>query len=131
MTAFMKAGIPIAKLVHFRNILEENALRFTDRSHMTELVLLIHDEEISRIKEEINGKFILVIFDGTLRLGEVLAVVLHYVDGWKIVQRQVRLEFLAKSLSEEEVARELIDINWLVSVFIHINFLLLKEMGPA
>ena len=46
MTAFMKAGIPIAKLVHFRDILEENALRLTDRSHMTELVPFIHDKEI-------------------------------------------------------------------------------------
>ncbi len=40
----------------------------------------------------------------------MLAVVLRFVDGWEIVQRLVRLEFLVKSLSGEEVAQELIDI---------------------
>ncbi len=47
MTTFMKAGIPIAKIEHFRYLLEENVLRLTDRSHMTEIVPFIHDEEIS------------------------------------------------------------------------------------
>ncbi len=46
---------------HFRDLLEENALRLTDRSHMTKIVPFIHDEEISRIKQEIDGKFISVI----------------------------------------------------------------------
>ena len=72
----------------------------------------------------------MVIFDGTSRLGEVLAVVLRYVDGWKIVQRLVRLEFLAKSLSGEEVARELIDILS-VSFSIHSHQLLVAMRDGA
>ena len=50
------------------------------------------------------------MFDGTSRLGEVLAVVVRYIDGWEIQQRLVRLEFLTKSMSGEEVARELINV---------------------
>ena len=51
------------------------------------------------------------LFDGTSRLGEVLAVVFRYIgDDWQICQRLVRLEFLAKSLTGEEVAQELINI---------------------
>ena len=110
MTAFLKAGIPIAKLRHFRGLLEENALRLTDSSHMSELVPFISREERSRIKDEINGKFVPVIFDGTSRLGEVLAVVIRFVDNWKVIQRLVRLEFVQKSMTGEATARELINI---------------------
>ena len=50
------------------------------------------------------------MFDGTSRLGEVLAVVVRYIDGWETRQRLVRLEFLTKTTSGEEVARELLNI---------------------
>ena len=110
-TAFLRAGIPLAKLVHFRDILEENALRLTDSSHMLDLIPFILEQEKSKIKDEIKGKFISIIFDGTSRLGEVLAVVIRYVDqDWKVVQRLIRLEFLVKSMTGEEVARELINL---------------------
>lgn len=62
------------------------------------------------IREEIKGKFVSVIFDGTSRLGEVLAVVLRYVEDYEIKQRLVRLETLTKSMTGEEVARELISV---------------------
>ncbi len=54
MTAFMKAGIPIKKLRHFRGLLEKNALRLTDSSHMSELVPFNSSEEKSQIKDEIK-----------------------------------------------------------------------------
>jgi hypothetical protein len=50
-----------------------------------------------------------VVFDGMTRLGEAMAVVIHFVDSdWKIQQWLVCLMHLAKSLTGEEVARELI-----------------------
>ena len=40
---------------------------------------------------KLKGKFISIIFYGTSRLGEVLAVIIRYVDqDWK-VQRLIRL----------------------------------------
>ncbi len=77
---------------------------------MLDLIPFILDKEKSKIKTEIKDKYISLVFDGTSRLGEVLAVVFRYIDGWQIHQRLVRLEFLAKSLTGEEVARELIHI---------------------
>ena len=50
----------------------------------------------------------LFIFDGTTRLGEVLAVVVRFVDDWSVKQRLVCLEFLQKSMNGEELARELL-----------------------
>lgn len=106
----MRAGIPIGKLDILKDILEEKALRLADTRHMLDLIPFILDEEQAMIREEIKGKFVSVIFDGTSRLGEVLAVVLRYVEDYEIKQRLVRLETLTKSMTGEEVARELISV---------------------
>ncbi len=108
LMSFMRAGVPISKLKYFRDILEENSMRLTDPSHMLQLVPFVLEQEKSLIKEEIKGKYLSIIFDGTSRLGEVLAIVIRYVDQWNVHQHLVRLEFLAKSMTGEEVARQLI-----------------------
>ena len=56
------------------------------------------------------GKYLSVIFDGTSRLGEVLAVVVRFISDWTVQQRLVRLEFLKKSMTGVETARELISV---------------------
>ena len=97
LTCFLRAGVPLRKL------LEENAMRLTDRRHMSDL-----KEKQQRIKREISSEFVSVIFDGTSRLGEALAVVVRFVGvDWTIQQRLVRVQLLAKSLSGE---REIISI---------------------
>ena len=103
-TAFLRAGILLAKLVHFRDRLEVNALRLTDSSHMLDLIPFILEQEKSKIKDEIKGKFVSIIFDGTSRLGEVLAVVIRYVDqDWKVVRCLIRLELFVKSMTGEKL----------------------------
>ena len=52
-----------------------------------------------------------VIFDGSTRLGEVLAVIIRFSDNeWSPKQVLVRLKALAKSLTREQLAGELIDV---------------------
>ena len=108
LKTFMRAGVPISKLEYFRDLLEENTLRSTERCHMLDLVPFVLEEEKSLIKEEIKNKDMSIIYDGTTRLGEVLAIVIRYIDGWNIHQRLVCLQFLAKSMTGEELARQLI-----------------------
>ena len=56
------------------------------------------------------GKSVSVIFDGTTRLGEVMAIVIRFVDdSFVIQQRLIRLQLLVKSMTGEEIARELIN----------------------
>ena len=86
------------------------AFRLTGTRHMLDLVPFILNEEKARIRKEIEGKFIVVIFDGTSRLGEVLAVVLRFISEWTIQQRLVHLQFLVKSMNGEEIVHELINI---------------------
>lgn len=61
VTAFLKAGVPLAKLDHFLNILGEHAYQLSDRRGMSDFIL---SEEIKQIREDINGKPVSIIFDG-------------------------------------------------------------------
>ena len=110
--AFMKSGIPMSKLncPDLRQLLEENGYSLTDTRHMLDMVPFVLGEERQRIRAELQGKYLSVVFDGTTRLGEVLAVVVRFMSEWSIEQRLVRLEFLLKSVTGEELARELISI---------------------
>ena len=111
MTAFLRAGVPLSKLKHFRELLEEGAYRLTDTRHMLDMVPFILNEEKARVKKEIEGKCMSLIFDGTSRLGEVLVMVLRFVDSeWNIKQRLVCMRFLMKRMTREETARELISV---------------------
>ena len=73
-----------------------------------DLVPFVLQEEVSRTKGEVSGKLVSIIFDGTMRLGEVLVVVLRYIQDWELKQRLVRVDFLQKSLNAEELARQII-----------------------
>ena len=111
VTCFLRAAVPLRKLDCFRELLEEHAYRLSDRRHLSDLIPFIHSEEELKIRGEISGRPVSVIFDGTTRLGEALAIVLRFVsDEWSLEQRLVRLQLLAKSLSGEEIARELISV---------------------
>ena len=111
VTSFLRAGVPLSKLGCFRDILEEHAYRLTDRHYMSDLVPFILVEEQAKIKQEIEGKDVSVIFDGTTRLGEAMAVVVRFVsDEWEIEQRLLQLKMLAKSMTGEEIAREVISV---------------------
>lgn len=109
VTAFLRAAVPLSKLVFFQYLLEENSYRLSDRCHMFDLIPFVLQQEQAKIKEEIQGKHVGVICDGTTCLGEVLSIVLHFVsEDFEIKQCLIRLQLLAKSLTGEEIARELI-----------------------
>ena len=105
--------IPLAKVdcpANARGLLEEGALKLTHSSRLADYVPVIQGEEKKRIRSEIDGQDVSIIFDGTTRLGEALAVVLRFFSGWKIQQRLVRISLLAKSMTGEEAARELLTV---------------------
>ncbi len=102
----LRAGVPLINLECFRDILEENTYRLTDRRHMSDLVPFIRTEEQAKIKWEIGGKDVSAILDGTTRLGEAMAVVIRFVsDEWALEQRLLQLKMLAKSMTGEDSQR--------------------------
>ena len=109
LMAFLHAGVPLNKIEHFRPLLEEHAYSLGGRRATSDLIPFVLQNEKAQLKKEIEGRKVSVIFDGTTHVGEAMAVVLQFVDSqWKIQQRLVRLMLLAKSMTGEEVARELI-----------------------
>ena len=127
VSAFLRAAVPLSKLECFRDLLEENGHKLSDRRHMSDLIPFVLKQEQACLRKEIEGKHVAIIFDGTTRLGEVLAVVLRFVtDDFVIQQRLIRLQLLAKSATGEEIARELVAV---LSVGYEINpSLLLSAM---
>jgi hypothetical protein len=110
LKTFLRAAVPLTKLDAFRDLLEENMFRLTDRRHMCDMVPHIVTQEKADIKAEIQGKPVSVIFDGTTRLGEAMAIVIRFVDeSFVIQQRLIRMQLLVKSMNGEEIARELIN----------------------
>ena len=79
VSAFLKAGVPLNKVSHFRDILEESAFRLTDSSHMSNLIPFIWKKEQKRIKNEIEGRDLSIVFDGTTHLGEEVVILVRYV----------------------------------------------------
>lgn len=78
---------------------------------MLDYVPFILKVEENKIYQEISGKNVSAIFDGTTRLGEALAVLLRFMDDdFSLQQRQVRVQMLSKSLTGEEIARELLTV---------------------
>ena len=66
---------------------------------------------MQKISKEIEGKKVSVIFDGTIRMGEAMAILVRFVsDDWRIEQQLICVQLLAKSLCGEEIARELISV---------------------
>ena len=91
---FLCAAVPLSKVDAFRDLLEENNFRLTDRRHMCDLIPFIITQEKADIKAEIVGKPVSVVFDGTThaRLGEAMAIVIRFVDNsFAITQRLIRL----------------------------------------
>ena len=108
----MQAGIPLSKLdcPGLRELLEENGFRLTDSRHMIDMIPFLLQEELTRVRGEIQGKHVAVVFDGTTRLGEVLVLIVRFLDEWTVEQRLVSVQFMQKSLNGEELARQIISV---------------------
>ena len=112
LRTFLKSGVPISKIDDFRPLFEESGYRLAGRKPMSDLIPFVLTEERRKIKAEIEGLPVAVIFDGTSRLGEALAVIIRFVDRSTLTihQRLIKMQLLSKSLAGEEVARELLSV---------------------
>ena len=56
VTTFMRVGVPLAKIDHLKNLLEEHAYSLTDRRGMCDLIPFVQSEEQQQIRAELQGK---------------------------------------------------------------------------
>lgn len=71
VSTFLRAGIPLAKIELFRPILEDTGYRLAGRRTMSDLIPFIHEQEQSKIKEEIKGRNVSVVQLGLERLWQL------------------------------------------------------------
>lgn len=63
---------------------------------------VIRREETKTKQEELNGREISIMFDGTTSLGEVLVVIVRFLDNeWTMQQRFIRFPWVERSLNRE------------------------------
>ena len=105
----LSAGIPLPKADILRPILEKYGHRLTSSSNLSELIPAVLEKEREKIKNELQDiNEASIIFDGTARLGEALAIIIRFAqEDYKPTQRLIRLEVLAKSLKGAELAQRL------------------------
>ena len=111
----MKAGITIGKIDMLRSLLEKNSYRLTASSRLGQYVSMALKQEIERIKQELEipsqvsmTSDLSVIFDGSTRQGEAIALIVRIVDNnWNIIQRLVRIDVCSKSVNANELAQVL------------------------
>ena len=109
--AMLRAGVPISKVDSFRDLLEENHLSLTSASNLRQLLPFILHQEVAALEEDIAGRPVSIIFDGTTHVAEAMVIVLRFVDdNWQIQQRVCRLLLLSKSMTGEELARQIISV---------------------
>ena len=73
------------------------------------MIPIIQREEQEKVQGEINGRNVSVAFDGMTHVCEAMVIVLRFLDeDWGMQQCVVRLMLLAKSMTGEELARQLI-----------------------
>ena len=82
----------------------------THSSHLADCIPLLLKQEKETLKNEIAGVPVSVVFDGTTREGEALAIVVRFVRDWQIEQHLVRLLLLARPVTGDELAREILAV---------------------
>ena len=92
-----------------REAVEEHAFSLSASTNLRQLIPFVLENEINQLKKRISGRHVGIIFDGTTHVCEAFVVLLRYVtQNWIIKQEVCRMMLLAKSLTGEEVARQLI-----------------------
>ena len=112
---FLKAGIPLGKIDMLRSLLEKYSYRLTGSSKLGQYVSMTLKQEIERIKQELEmsgqvgmRRDLSVIFDGSTRQGEAIAIIVRFVDnGWNIIQRLVRIDVHSESVNANKLAEVL------------------------
>ena len=97
----MKVALPIGKIDRIWHLLEKHAIRLVSARHLYDLVPFVQQHEKDLAKKELPGRELGIIFDGSTRLGEAVAVIAWHAlldaeaGQYMIQQRLVQLEILA------------------------------------
>jgi hypothetical protein len=92
----LKAGIPVAKIDDLREILElYSPHALTHSSHMAKMIPALLKSMKAKTEGLIKGRKVVILFDGTPHIGEVLSIVVRFWNG-RLRQRLLTFVHLDK-----------------------------------
>ncbi len=92
----LKAGIPLAKIDDLREILEHHSPHsLTHSSHMAKMIPGLLKSMKAKTEGLIKGRKVVILFDGTPHIGEVLSIVVRFWNG-RLRQRLLSFVHLDK-----------------------------------
>ena len=98
------AGIDLAKADNLRYLLGRSGSSVPSSTHLKAYVPKIEALEVDKIKEELQDEFICWIFDGTTRLGELVALVARWCSGdFYLKHRLVSLKTFKRNLNASQL----------------------------
>lgn len=102
----MGTGIPLSKIDAGLGVLLTRAsMSVGDASTLRLYIPKVRDAELELLKQELADEWMCVVFDGTTRVGEVLAVVVRYCTAdFRINYRLIALSTAAKHMSGPELS---------------------------
>lgn len=110
----MGSGIPFNKLERgLKTLLQRcGSASLGDTADLKRTYIpLVRNEEYELLKKELQGEYFSVIFDGTTRCGEVLAVVVRFCTAdFKIEHRLIALRTAAKHMSGAHLSAMIVRI---------------------
>ena len=99
----ISGGIPPAKVDILRSLLEKYAHRLTHSANLRDIIPAVLEKEREKLLSEVESvKEAGVIFDGTTRMGEALAIIVRFVQEDVIPTQRL---ILAKALKGDELAQ--------------------------
>lgn len=102
----LAAGIPLNVLdtEECKEFLNEYSKGAVNRTVLSNLVPCVEQMEKELCRDEMKGKSISIIFDGTTHVAEVCAVVVRWADGLTVQQRLIHLGFYEQSFRHQHIA---------------------------
>ena len=79
VSTLLYSGIPLSKADDLRPLLERSGYSVTAAANLRPLVPKVEHMELLTVKQELDGQYISLAFDGTTRLGEAVNVVSRHV----------------------------------------------------
>jgi hypothetical protein len=106
LETFLKAGVPLVKIDDFRSLLEEfSPYSLTSASHMTTYIPGVLEAMRAMTMKLIESHPVVILFDGTPHLGELISVIVRFFSHGRIRQRLIYLVHLDKSPDALELYR--------------------------
>ena len=125
--AFMFAGCDLAKVKYLRKFMHRSEHSLTDDSHLRPFIPKVEAKELQTIKSEMGAVFYSVVFDGTTRRGEAIAMTGRWCNAdftalskrlimFKTTEKHVRGKQLATVIATGIMTTLSLDPNCCVSV---------------